>query len=64
MTPTAIFGLSAGANAVKTASGWALAPFSAVPVFPAISRPFSRLWLNWEPVPSESCTTAIIICFS
>src|SRR5215469_6426868 len=67
MTPTAIFGLSAGAKAVKTASGLGLAPFSwfcAVPVLPAIWRPFSLLALKANAVPCGCCTTATIICFT
>src|SRR5271165_1278465 len=67
MTPTAILGLSAGAKAVKTASGFGLAPlstFCAVPVFPAISMPPSALVLNAFAVPWGCCTTAIIICFT
>src|SRR5215468_447601 len=67
MTPMAIFGLSAGAKAVKTASGLGLAPFSrfcAVPVFPAICRPFSLFALNANAVPCGCCTTATIICFT
>src|ERR1017187_5240985 len=41
MTPTAIFGLAAGAKQVNTASSsWVLlTPFCAVPVFPAIWTP-------------------------
>src|SRR5215469_8426034 len=67
MTPTAIFGLSAGAKAVKTASGLGLAPFSrfcAVPVFPAIWMPLVLFALNANAVPCGCCTTAIIICFT
>ena len=67
MTPTAIFGLSAGANAVKTASGLGLAPlsaFCAVPVLPAITMPPSLFALNANPVPCGCCVTATIICFT
>src|SRR6201997_572682 len=67
MTPTAIFGLSAGANAVKTASGLGLAPlsaFCAVPVLPAITMPPSLFALNANAVPCGCCVTATIICFT
>jgi hypothetical protein len=63
MTPTAIVGLSAGANAVKTESGWLPALVSAVPVLPAMPRFCAPAWVTGV-VAVPLLTTAIIICFS
>src|SRR6266568_5515614 len=64
MTPTAIFGLLAGAKQVKTASSRlvALTPFSAVPVLPAISTPATDELAVANAVPAGFWVTSIIIC--
>src|SRR5260370_32487973 len=71
MTPTAIVGLEAGAKQVKTASlrFALLAPFSAVPVLPAITMLVPNVGgpAVWYAVPARVWVTAIIIsvtCFA